>query len=94
MYDLDPTVHAISGAAEILGGLGLILPGLTRIMPVLTVWAAVGLAAVMLLAAVWHIGRGELTNIAMNLLVAAIMAFIAFRRATGNKIEPRASSAG
>ncbi len=26
MYDLSPTLHYISGTAEILGGLGLILP--------------------------------------------------------------------
>jgi len=30
-YDLSPTLHPISGLAEILGGLGLILPEGTRI---------------------------------------------------------------
>ena len=31
MYELSPTLHAISGIAEILGGLGLILPSATKI---------------------------------------------------------------
>lgn len=93
MYELDGTVHAISGTAEILGGLGLILPGLTRIMPVLTVWAAIGLAVVMVLAAVWHVSRGEPVNIAMNVVVALVMGFIAYRRATVNRIAPREAAA-
>ena len=33
MYDLSTTVHVISGTAELLGGLGLILPAVTRIQP-------------------------------------------------------------
>lgn len=40
MYELSPTLHLLSGAAEILGGLGLILPGLTRIQTRLTPLAA------------------------------------------------------
>src|SRR4051794_4966931 len=31
------------GVAELLGGLGLLLPGLLRIRPILTSWAAAGL---------------------------------------------------
>lgn len=36
------------GGVELLGGLGLILPGLLRIRPALTAWAAAGLAIVMI----------------------------------------------
>ena len=43
MYDLQPWMHWVSGIAEILGGIGLILPSLTRIKPQLTVWAGLGL---------------------------------------------------
>lgn len=45
MYDLSDTLHMVSGAAEILGGLSLILSAATRIMPHLTVLAAAGLTA-------------------------------------------------
>jgi uncharacterized membrane protein YphA (DoxX/SURF4 family) len=37
------------GGAELAGALGLILPALTKILPVLTTWAAVGLATIMVL---------------------------------------------
>jgi uncharacterized membrane protein len=81
MYDLPPTLHWISGAAEILGGLGLILPAVTRVQTRLVVWAAVGLAVVMVLATIYHILRGEMVNVVMTLINAAAMAFVAYGRA-------------
>jgi uncharacterized membrane protein len=80
MYDLPAGLHYVSGAAEILGGAGLILPGLTRIRTELTPLAASGLLVVMLGAAVWHLPRGEYQNIVGNLVVAAAMAFVAYVR--------------
>jgi uncharacterized membrane protein len=80
MYDLDPTLHYVSGVAEIIGGLGLILPGLTGVMPELTSWAAVGLGLVMVGAMIYHAGRGEIINISLNVVVAAVMAYIAYGR--------------
>lgn len=91
MYDLSETVHLVSGTAEILGGLGLVLPGLTKVMPRLTVWAATGLALVMVSAAVWHISRGEVAMVAGNLVAAAATAFIAYARA---RRHPLAGSLG
>lgn len=80
MYDLTPALHAISGVAEILGGLGLILPAITRIQTRLVPLAAVGLALVMVLAVFYHIARAEYTNIAFNLINAALLAFVAYGR--------------
>jgi uncharacterized membrane protein len=80
MYDLDPTVHYVAGVAEILGGLGLILPGLTGIRPELTVFAALGLALVMVGAAIWHASRGEPISIATNVVNAAVMSYVAYGR--------------
>ena len=80
MYDLPMWLHYASGAAEILGGLGLILPGLTKIKTELTPLAAGGLVIVMLLAAMWHLPRGETQNITTNFVVAAILAVVAFVR--------------
>jgi len=57
MYDLTPTLHYFSGAAEILGGLGLILPGLTRIQTRLVPLAASGLVLVIFGAIIFHITR-------------------------------------
>jgi uncharacterized membrane protein len=80
MYDLSPTLHWISGAAEILGGLGLILPAVLRVQTRLVVWAALGLALVMALATVYHILRGEIPNTVMTLINTAAMAFVAYGR--------------
>lgn len=80
MYDLSDTAHYAAGTAEILGGLGLILPGLTRIQPSLTGWAALGLIAVMVLAAIWHIGRDEYQNVVQNAILAGLLGFVAYGR--------------
>ena len=80
MYDLSDGLHEASGIAEILGGLGLILPGLTKIRPEPTVFAAFGLVAVMIGAAIWHAGRGEPSNIANNVVLAAIVGYIGYAR--------------
>jgi putative oxidoreductase len=81
MYDLSTPLHTVSGLAEILGGLGLILPAITRIQTRLVVWAAAGLALVMLFATIWHIPRGEYMNMVLTLVNAVIMIFIAYGRA-------------
>jgi hypothetical protein len=47
------------GVAEILAAIGLILPGLTRILPWLTALAAAGLMIIMSSATVLHFYRGE-----------------------------------
>jgi len=47
------------GGSELLGGLGLLLPALTGILPWLTPLAAVGLAIIMILASIFHATRGK-----------------------------------
>ncbi len=68
------------GISEFLGGLGMLLPSLLRIKPDLTVWAGYGLAAVMVLAAIFHATRGEFPAIGVNLLIAAIALFVSWGR--------------
>ena len=68
------------GISELLGGIGLLLPSILRIKPSLTVWAAVGLAVVMVLAAGFHASRGEFSAIGANAMFMAIAVFIAWGR--------------
>ena len=89
MYDLPSWLHWVSGIAEILGGLGLILPSLTRIKPWLTPLAAVGLALVMVGAAVYHVLRGEWMNITLNIIIAAVLLFVAYGRWKLRPIEEK-----
>ena len=68
------------GVSELLGGLGLILPAATRIKPILTPLAAVGLTTVMMLAIVFHLSRGEVSNVSFNLVLGGLAAFVAWGR--------------
>jgi uncharacterized membrane protein YphA (DoxX/SURF4 family) len=80
MYGLSPTLHWISGTAEILGGLGLILPAVTRIQTRLVPLAAAGLSLVMILAIFFHLSRGDYQNLVTNIILAALTAFVAYGR--------------
>jgi len=68
------------GVSEILGGIGLILPAVTGILPHLTAWAAVGLSAIMILAVLFHLRRREYPAIAINLVLLALAGFVAYGR--------------
>ena len=80
MYELSPALHWFSGAAEILGGLGLILPGLTKIQTRLTPLAGAGLGLVMVGAIVWHLSRGEVQTIVLNIILVVLVGFTAYGR--------------
>jgi uncharacterized membrane protein YphA (DoxX/SURF4 family) len=82
------------GLAELAGGLGLILPALTRIQPQLTSLAAAGLALDMFLAAIFHLTRGEFGFIVPNLILLALAAFVAYGRWKLVPIVPRSASVG
>lgn len=79
----------VIGVAEFLGGLGLILPAATRVKPMLTPLAGVGLAMVTLLAAVFHISRGELGALPIPLVLGGLAAFVAWGRGVRAPIAPR-----
>jgi uncharacterized membrane protein YphA (DoxX/SURF4 family) len=64
------------GIAELAGAIGLILPRLTGILPVLTTWAAVGLATIMILATGFHLMRGELSHAVVTVVLLALAAFV------------------
>jgi hypothetical protein len=77
-----PTIKTI-GAIEIAGALGLILPWLTGIAPILTPVAALGLVALQIGAMVFHGRRKEYKQWPVNLLFAGLAAFVAWGRLTG-----------
>lgn len=68
------------GAVEVAGALGLVLPGLTGVAPVLVPLAAVGLALLMLGAAVVHLRRREYGPTAAAVVYLAALAFVAWGR--------------
>jgi uncharacterized membrane protein YphA (DoxX/SURF4 family) len=68
------------GIAEVLAAVGLTLPGLTRIMPWLVVWASVGIVVVTISATVLHLVRGELSSAVITLVLFAMAAYLAYMR--------------
>lgn len=78
--DFSDGVVKLLGATEALGALGLILPALTGILPILTPLAAIGLTLQMLGAVVTHIRRKEPSMAVMVAILGLIAAFIAYGR--------------
>ena len=78
--DVPALLVRFIGIAELLGAVGLILPGLTKIQPRLTAYAAAGLVLLMLLASLFHASRGEFGNIGLNAVLLILAAFVAYRR--------------
>ena len=68
------------GVCEILGGLGLILPWLTRIQPGLTPLAAAGLVIIMIGATVITLMINGIAMALLPLVVGILAAFVAYGR--------------
>jgi uncharacterized membrane protein YphA (DoxX/SURF4 family) len=68
------------GVAEILGALGLILPGLLRIRPGLTPLAAAGLVIIMIGATALTLAIGPGAPALIPLVVGFLAAFVAYGR--------------
>ena len=77
------------GALELLGAIGLIVPSATRIMPKLTVLAALGLVILMIGAASTHIRFENGENVAGAVVFGVLTLFVAWGRARGGVIQPK-----
>jgi hypothetical protein len=65
---------------EVLGAIGLILPGLLRIRPGLTALAATGLVFIMIGATGLTLATGNITTASIPLVVGLLAAFVAYGR--------------
>jgi uncharacterized membrane protein YphA (DoxX/SURF4 family) len=80
--NLSGSLIRFIGVSEILGAVGMILPWLTGIVPILTPVAATSLGMIMILAAIVHFRRNEKTTAMQNLLILLVCAFVAYGRFT------------
>ena len=78
--DFSDTQVKLIGLVELLGAVGLILPAIMRILPILTPLAAVGLVLTMIGAALVHVRRGEIPMIVPNLVLLVLAAIVAYGR--------------
>lgn len=75
-----PWFRIFIGVTESLGAIGLILPGVTRILPWLTSLAAVGLMIVAGSASVYHLSRGETGSAITTAVLFVFLTFVAYMR--------------
>jgi uncharacterized membrane protein YphA (DoxX/SURF4 family) len=68
------------GLLEVLGALGLVLPGALGIAPLVTPLAAVGLALTMIGAIVTHVRMGETDRLAVPVVLLVLTIFVAVER--------------
>lgn len=68
------------GLLEMFGAIGLVLPMLLNILPVLTPIAAVGLSITMVSAMSLHIKRKEMDKLVPNVVLLVLSLFIAIGR--------------
>lgn len=77
------------GTAEVAASAGLVLPGVTRILPWLVPCAAAGLIPVMMGATVLHLSRGEFSSAATTVVLLVLVTFVAYMRWRVAPIRPR-----
>lgn len=87
--ELPPLAVRAIALVDIAGGLGLILPALTRIKPQLTVLAALGCIALQACAIVFHLSRGEAAAVPLNFAFLGLATFVAWGRSTRAPVAAR-----
>lgn len=92
--NMQPWFRIFIGITESLGALGLILPGVTRLLPRLLVWSAAGLMIVAGSATVYHFVRGENSSGVITTVLFALITFVAYMRWKVKPITPRGPEAG
>lgn len=80
MQDFPQSTIRIIGLVELLGAAGLVLPAASGLFPILTPLAASGLAIIMILAIGVHARRKEAQAIVINVVLLALLLFVAWGR--------------
>lgn len=89
--ELAPSLVRLLGVIDLLGGLGILLPSLTRIKPRLTVLAAAGCIALQLCAIIFHSSRAEFSVLPVNVVLVVGAMFILWGRWKKIPISSRAA---
>jgi uncharacterized membrane protein YphA (DoxX/SURF4 family) len=77
------------GVMEVAAAAGLTLPGLTRIMPFLVGWAAIGIMIVTSSATVLHVTRQEYGSAVTTFVLLLLATFVAYMRVRVRPIRAR-----
>jgi uncharacterized membrane protein YphA (DoxX/SURF4 family) len=77
------------GVMEVAAAAGLTLPGVTRIMPFLVGWAAIGIMIVTSSATVLHVTRQEYGSAVTTFVLLLLATFVAYMRIRVRPIRAR-----
>jgi hypothetical protein len=80
---VSPRLLYATAVFDLLGGIGVLLPSLTRVAVRLTPVAALGCAALQLCAVAFHVSRGEIANTPFNFLLVGLSIFVFWARRRG-----------
>lgn len=80
LTEYSPAMVVFICLSKIAGGLGLIVPMKTGILPILTPFAALGIAIIMMLAFAYHIRKKEYKDVPATILFMTVALFIAYHR--------------
>ena len=78
--DFSAGTIKLIGLVEILAAIGLILPGLTGVAPILVPLAATGLALLMVGAIITHVRRKEMPMVLVNVVLLVLAVIVAWGR--------------
>jgi uncharacterized membrane protein YphA (DoxX/SURF4 family) len=78
------------GVAEVAAGIGLVVPGVTRIKPVLVPAAALGIVIVLVAATIYHVMRNEVSSAAITTVLLVMAIVVAHGRLRLAPIRPKA----
>ena len=68
------------GVVDFAGGVGILLPALTHVLPRLTVFTALGCVVLQILAIGFHARRGEIAETPFNFFLLALSLFVLWGR--------------
>jgi uncharacterized membrane protein YphA (DoxX/SURF4 family) len=77
------------GVAEVAAAIGLILPGVTRIMPFFVTWAAIGIVIIMVSATGYHAVRAEYGSAVSTFVLLLMSGFLVYGRTRLRPIAAR-----
>lgn len=78
------------GVAEVAAGIGLVVPGVTRIKPALVPAAALGVVIVMVGATILHVMRNEMSSAGITAVLLVMAIVVAHGRLRLAPIRPKA----
>lgn len=81
-----PMVRSL-GVLELLGAVAVAAPAVTRTPQRIVGYAALSFLTLMASAAIIHLARGEYRMVALNVVVAAVAAFVGWARLTHAPLE-------